>query len=616
MLHPELTLRDAYSHYPEAKKKPVIGLTANYVDGDATLRHQYYDQVVAAGGVPVLIPPVDDVDTIVNTLTHVDGLVLTGGGDYNPLLYGEQPSPLLHSINARRDDPEWLLTRLAYNRQIPMLGICRGCQTLAIALGGHVAQDLSLVKPSTSDPADAPQPPLKHSQDADRTLPTHTVTIATGTRLHDIFAQSGQCVHGENIQKPIEINVNSFHHQAVDHPGSRLKISATAPDGVVEAVESNELRPIVGVQWHPEWLGTDGLPLFNWLVAEADLFRRAKDLHSRIVTLDSHCDTPMFFPQGVDFSQRDSRILVDLHKMTEGHQDVVTMAAYLPQPKAGERFRDKVDFDVETPQDYTDLIFDKIEAIAQANSHYIEMARTPADVYAHKQDGRKSIMLAIENGLAIGHSLDSLRHFATRGIVYMTLCHNGDNDICDSARGTATHGGLSAFGGEVVREMNRLGIMVDLSHGAETSFYDALDASQLPIVCSHSNCRALCDHPRNLTDDQLRALARKGGVMQVTLYHGFLRTDESQVKASINDVLAHLNHAVKVMGIDHVGLGTDFDGDGGVLGLADSSQLINFTIALLHRRYSESDIRQIWGGNWLRVMEQVQTTAERLRNNL
>ena len=213
-------------------------------------------------------------------------------------------------------------------------------------------------------------------------------------------------------------------------------------------------------------------------------------------------------------------------------------------------------------------------------------------------------MLGIENGIALDGKLDNLKYFAERGIVYITLCHNGDNDICDSAKGNQTHNGISAFGKEVVREMNRLGIMVDLSHASEKSFYDALEISKLPIVCSHSSCRALCDHPRNLTDDQMRALAAKGGVMQITLYHGFLRSDG---EATIEDAIAHLEHAIEVMGIDHVGLGTDFDGDGGIRGLADSSELLNFTRRLMARGYADKDIQKIWGGNFLRVMTQVQT---------
>jgi microsomal dipeptidase-like Zn-dependent dipeptidase len=164
--------------------------------------------------------------------------------------------------------------------------------------------------------------------------------------------------------------------------------------------------------------------------------------------------------------------------------------------------------------------------------------------------------------------------------------------------------GISDFGADVIREMNRLGILVDLSHASEPSFYDALEISRKPIVCSHSSSRALCDHPRNLTDDQLRALAKRGGVAQVTFYNGFLRADG---QATILDALAHLNHMINVMGIEHVGIGTDFDGDGGVPGLASASELINFTRRLLCQRYSEEDIRLIWGGNFLRVMEQGQT---------
>jgi microsomal dipeptidase-like Zn-dependent dipeptidase len=221
-----------------------------------------------------------------------------------------------------------------------------------------------------------------------------------------------------------------------------------------------------------------------------------------------------------------------------------------------------------------------------------------------KQEGKKAIMMGIENGYAIGHDLSLLEHFRKRGIVYMTLCHNGDNDICDSARkSTQEHGGVSPFGADVIREMNRLGMMVDLSHASEKTFYDALDISQVPIVCSHSSCRSLCDHPRNLTDEQMKRLASKGGVMQVTFYEGFLRQDG---QASLLDAIEHINHAVNIMGIEHVGIGTDFDGDGGVPGLAHAGELINLTRALLRERYTEADLRLLWGENFLRVMREAQ----------
>ena len=572
----ESHLQDAYSRFPEAKHQPVIGLTANYEGIDATLRDRYYKQVIAAGGTPVIIPPVADAQVIVNTLEHLDGLILTGGGDHNPLWMGEEPSPRLHNINQERDAAELMITRLAFNRQIPMLGICRGIQTLAIALGGKVCQDIKQL--------------VKHSQDADRTEPTHIVEIRKDSTLYNIY----------NKEK---IFVNSFHHQAVSEPGKHLRTIAKSSDHIIEAVESSEYKQILGVQWHPEWLEEEGLKIFQWLVNQANNFYAAKQLHKRILTLDTHCDTPMFFPQGIRFDHRDSRILVDLHKMTDGHQDATIMVAYLPQPKPGEDFPSIVDFDVKNPTEYADLIFDKIETMVAHNKSYLSIARTPADLYANKKKGLKSIMLGIENGLAINGDLRKLRHFAERGIVYMTLCHNGDNDICDSARGCNTHGGVSDFGQQVIRKMNKLGIMVDMSHAGERSFYDALDISQQPIVCSHSSCRSLCDHPRNLTDDQMRQLAAKGGVMQVTLYNGFLCKDG---EATVLDALAHLDHAINIMGIDHVGLGSDFDGDGGIRGLSCSSEMINFTRHLMAKRYSERDIQKIWGRNFLRIMKQVQ----------
>lgn len=590
------SLDDIYARYPEATRQPVIGLTGNFADGDARLCEQYYMSVVRAGGTPVIIPPVADKDVIINTLAKIDGLVLTGGGDINPLWAGEEPSPRLHGINHMRDKAELLTVRLAYNRQIPMLGICRGIQTLVTALDGEVDQDIAesfaAAHGAGRAAAAAGHSLIKHSQDADRSEPTHTVRISRESVLYSLY-------------KTETLAVNSIHHQAVRASGRRFSVSAKAPDGVIEAIESSEFKPFIGVQWHPEWLGESGQVLFRWLVDRAREFYTAKDLHRRMLTLDTHCDTPMFFPQGIHFDQRDPRILVDMHKMAEGHQDAVIMAAYLPQPKLGETFSSEVAFKVDGPLQYADLIFDKIEEIVNANNRYLSIARTPSDLYEDKRKGRRSIMLGIENGLAFNHDISNVRYFARRGVVYITLCHNGDNDICDSARGCNTHGGVSRFGEQVIKEMNRCGIMVDLSHAGEKSFYDALSISSKPIVCSHSNCKALCDVPRNLTDDQLRALAKHGGVAHITLYHGFLRNDSQE--ATVMDAIAHLEHAIDIMGIEYVGLGTDFDGDGGIRGLADSSELINFTLHLLRRRYSERDIARIWGGNWLRVMAQVQS---------
>ena len=610
-------LRQLHSHFPSTTLKPVIGITGNYGELTCKLAEGYYKQVEAAGGSPLIIPPLTDAGVIVSTLERIDALLLTGGADINPLYLGEQPQQALGGINDERDLPELLITRLAYNRQMPILGICRGIQTLAAALGGQLYQDIGHIAH------------LKHSQDAGRSVATHTVDLVPGSTIATLYAcppssctpptsscapPSSSCATpssslglgvGDGIAVAPSIAVNSFHHQAVSSPGPHLRVTATAPDGIIEAVESTDHKPIMAVQWHPECMGADGLPLFGWLVAEARLYSETRHLHRRVLTLDTHCDTPMLFPQGIDFSTRDDRILVDLHKMTEGCLDATIMVAYLPQAgwaKEGDRWLPNADG--LTPKGYADHIFDEIGRIVAHNADSIAFARTPDELYSNKRQGRKSIMLGIENGLALEGRLDHLQHFARRGIVYVTLCHNGDNDICDAAvRTEHTHGGISHFGEQVIGEMNRLGLLVDLSHGGEKSFYDALDISRLPIVCSHSSARALCDHPRNLTDDQMRALAAKGGVCQITLYPGFLRTDG---QATIADALQHLDHAISIMGIDHVGLGTDFDGDGGVPGMADASDYLNFTRHLLRRRYAETDIRLICGGNFMRVMQQVQ----------
>ncbi len=334
------------------------------------------------------------------------------------------------------------------------------------------------------------------------------------------------------------------------------------------------------------------MPLFNWLLNEAASFRDAKALHKRVLTLDTHCDTPMFFDQNINFASRDPRIRVDLHKMNEGHQDATIMVAYLEQ-------KERTDEALIAATAKADRLLNEIEKMVAMNCTAVDIAYTPDDLYRLKREGKKAIMLGIENGYAIGKDISNVERFRKRGVVYMTLCHNGNNDICGSARYNDENLGVSPFGEQVIREMNRVGMMVDLSHAGVQTFYDTLDISQKPVVCSHSSSRALCDHPRNLYDEQLKAIARKGGVVQVCIYDCFLRKEGG---ASIVDIIEHLHHMVNVMGIEHVGIGTDFDGDGGVKGCYDSSELINLTRRLLQERYSEKDIRLIWGENFLRVM--------------
>ncbi len=579
-----------HASYAPVAQKPLIGITGNFGSKGCELAEGYYQSVLRAGGVPVVIPPYDDPSPLQSQLERLDGILLSGGADLNPLFIDEEPLPGLHSICPQRDESELHLIRMAANRQIPMLGICRGIQMLAAALDGKIYQDLN------SQYKEAPL--VKHDQDLPRGYASHTVRIEPGSLLNQLMQTE-------------RLAVNSFHHQAVSEPGPRLRAVAWADDGVIEAVESCEHKSILGVQWHPECFVVDGnecmMPLFRWLVDEAQNYRQARTLHAHMLTLDSHCDTPMFFYDTTQenaqmFRSRSSRVLVDLHKMTEGGLDASIMVAYLPQ---GER----TDEGHAQATAKANRLLTQIEEMVAENAAYVGIARTSEELYRLKAEGKRAIMLGIENGYAVGHDLKLVEHFRRRGVVYMTLCHNGDNDICDSARGKNEHGGISPFGAEVIREMNRTGMMVDLSHAGEKSFYDALEVSRLPIVCSHSSSRVLCDHPRNLTDDQMRALASKDGVAQVTLYAGFLRKNG---EASIVDAVAHLRHMADVMGVDHVGIGTDFDGDGGVPGIADASEVINFTRRLLREHFSAADLRLIWGENFLRVMRQVQAAADKL----
>lgn len=566
-----------HSSFPIYKRRPIIGITGNYDSGKCTLLEGYYRSVLEAGGTPIVIPAFEDTDAMVSLLDHVDALILSGGGDINPLYLGEEPIRELSSINPARDIQELLLVRLAANRQIPILGICRGIQVMTAALGGKLYQDIYKEAGAT----------LKHSQDTERHTATHSVRIASSSKLSKIFGATN-------------LYVNSFHHQTVREAAPGFAVTAVSPDGLIEAVESIHGKSMLGVQWHPECMILGGdrtmIPLFEWIVGEARSYAEARELHKRILTLDTHCDTPMKFDQQIRFDSRDPRILVDLHKMTEGCLDATIMVAYLRQLE-----RDKASLEAAFAK--AEHLLTEIENMVAHSADSVGIAYTPDDLCRLKREGRRALMLGIENGYAIGDDISRIEHFRRRGVVYMTLCHNGDNDLCDSARGNGEHGGLSALGREAIREMNRVGMMVDLSHAAESSFYQAIEVSSTPIVCSHSSARALCDHPRNLTDDQLRALAASGGVAQVCLYDGFLRQEGG---ATVDDAVRHILYMVNIAGIDHVGIGTDFDGDGGIIGCADASEVINLTRRLLAEGFAEEDLAKLWGGNFLRVMRIVQ----------
>ncbi|MBO7230489.1 MAG: membrane dipeptidase [Bacteroidaceae bacterium] len=569
-----------HSQFPVCGSSPVIGITANFSDNKATVAEAYYLSVLEAGGTPLIIPPYASRAALCETLNHIDALLFTGGADIDPRYMGEEPDyNLLHSINPKRDEQELLLALLAVEKNIPILGICRGMQALAVALGGAVHQDIYAALGDTL---------LNHDQSpVERYTATHDVNLVQESLLRQVFSCD-------------TLAVNTFHHQAVSRIPEGFRVAAVAPDGVVEGMEAVDGRSIIGVQWHPESfvLNNDRrmMPLFDWIIKEAALYRRSREIHSRIISLDSHCDTPMLFSQGYEMYERSETALVDLHKMHNGALDVVTMVAYLKQEARDEQSLLRATAEADA---LLQGIADRVERCDGA----AVLCDDPAELQRMKKAGKKVVMRGIENGYAIGKELANIERYRRMGVVYMTLCHNGDNDICDSARGKGEHGGLSSFGKDVVREMNRVGMLIDLSHAAESTFWQVLEQSSCPVVCSHSSCKALCNHPRNLTDEQMKAIATKGGVVQVTMYSGFLREEGA---ATLDDFINHLEHAINIAGIDHVGIGTDFDGDGAVIGCSSASQLLNVTRELLRRGYDEIDIEKIWGTNWLRVMSQVQ----------
>lgn len=575
-------------------KAPVIGISGNFREGDCTLAQGYYMSVLEAGGTPVVIPSYDNERALVSLLDTLDGLVLSGGADIDPDYLGEEPLDCI-SVNPRRDAQELMLVRFAVERHIPVLGICRGIQMLTAALGGKLYQDIKTQHSRSC---------IEHSQTIARGLPSHDVKIEKDSLLHSLMGTE-------------TLAVNSFHHQAVKEVPQGFRVTAMSADGIIEGMESVAFRPILGVQWHPECFILEGdrtmMPIFNWLTEQAALLKRAKELHSKTIILDSHCDSPMFFDKGAHFYQTNPGVeveyeyvgepspdgsatfrynpLVDLHKMTAGGLDASFMVAYLHQY---ERDAESLKAAVAKADRLLSLIDERIGEC----KGYAAIATTPDELWHNKFNGIKSVVKGIENGYAVGLDIDNVDRFRSRGVSYMTLCHNGDNDICDSHKGNHEHNGLSDFGREVVARMNRVGMMVDLSHASEKSFWDALECSNKPIICSHSSSRALCDHTRNLTDEQMRALASSGGVAQVCLYSGFLKKGGN---ATIDDAVRHIMHMIDVMGVDHVGIGSDFDGGGGLPGLEDASWFVTLTERLMAEGLSDDDLSLVWGRNFLSV---------------
>lgn len=375
---------------------------------------------------------------------------------------------------------------------------------------------------------------------------------------------------------------------------------------------------------------------------EERLISRADKIHEAVLTVDTHCDTPMRLTRsGFDLGVRNDNGCVDFPRMKEGGLDAEFFAVFIGQGPRTEEAHNRV-------HETALSIFDAIHKNVEKNSDQAEIAYTVEDAYRINKEGKIVAFIGIENGYPIGNDLSRIKQYYDRGARYITLSHSRNNDICDSSTDPngPEFGGLSGFGEKVVDEMNKQGIMIDVSHISDESFFDVMEKSKAPVIASHSSCRALCESPRNLTDEMILALKENGGVIQICILSNYLRppkpnpeldTKLAEIRekynnfeglseeefekarreyysvrnkfrdyATIGDAVDHIDHVVQLAGIDYVGIGTDFDGGGGITDMMDVSQMKNITIEMLKRGYSKNELEKIWGGNAMRVLKEVE----------
>lgn len=385
---------------------------------------------------------------------------------------------------------------------------------------------------------------------------------------------------------------------------------------------------------------------------DEQLLKRAAVVHDKVLTVDTHTDTPMRlvrgeYDMGTTHNPQERGGKIDFPRMKQGGLDAVFFAVYIGQgprtPEGNEKAKQKAL-----------KLFDAIHQTIKKYPQMVELALIADDAYKIEKKGKRAIYIGIENGYPLGKDISLIKKYYDLGARYITLCHSSNNDICDSSTDDKgpEHNGLSDFGKQVVKEMNRIGMVIDVSHISDKSFYDVLAVSKAPVMASHSCARAICDHERNLTDDMLKKLAKKGGVIQVCMVSSFVKTppphperdaafkalrekwkkaDQLSQKelgelrkewiqlrkkypwehATVADLVDHIDHIVKVAGIDYVGIGSDFDGGGGLKDCFDVSELGNITLELVKRGYTEEQIRKIWGGNFMRVFKKVEETSRK-----
>jgi membrane dipeptidase len=381
-------------------------------------------------------------------------------------------------------------------------------------------------------------------------------------------------------------------------------------------------------------------------VSADDIQAHARNLHFSSIVVDTHADTTQRFLDGdFDLGPRNKTGSIDIPRMKEGGLGAIFFSIWIPSKITGQAA-------VQHALDQIASVHDQIKKYPQD----LILATTAAEVREARKRSKIAVLMGVEGGHMINSDLDVLRKFSSLGVRYMTLTHSGNCEWADSSTAKAAHNGLTDFGKNVIREMNRLGMMVDISHVSDKTFHDVLSVSKAPVIASHSNCRALCDHPRNMSDTMIRELAAKGGVIQINYHVGFLsqqfrnaekahpeinkaialevqkrcgakegcqliegdRITRDYVeqgklpKVDWKEIIAHIDHAVKIAGIDHVGLGSDFDGANMPFGMEDVSKLPKITTVLLQKGYSEGDVKKILGENTLRLMSDAERVSREL----
>ncbi len=380
------------------------------------------------------------------------------------------------------------------------------------------------------------------------------------------------------------------------------------------------------------------------------LWQKAQNIHEKALTVDTHCDTPWaLLKTDFDISKKHEapKSRVDLPRMKEGGLDAMFFAVF-----TGQKPRIKTNYTVAYRAAHE--MIDSIHSMVNQNANIAELALTAGDLSKIEKKGKRAIYIGMENGFPIAKDLSRIEEFYKRGVRYITLCHSSHNDICDSSSDTETpeHNGVSEFGKDVIAEMNRLGMLIDVSHASDKSFYDIVQFSKAPIIASHSSVRSVCNHDRNMSDEMLIKLADNGGVIQICLLDvyvkepdttkmryqiyqkidrqyknrnnlskaeiqemndnwDFLQNNYQDQLPTVADLVDHIDYVVNLVGVDYVGIGSDFDGGGGLADCADVSQFPNITFELLKRGYSKEDILKIWGGNIIRVFNSVETISER-----